>query len=188
MTETMTEADREQQLLARIAEYEQQVADATKDLGVAELDGSSTAAATERLEDARRGIARANAALAELDRRATVDAISEKQLRDAQRRVKTYEEALNYFELAEKACRLHDEAQAARARVVPPFGKPPRDLNLDPVVGYADRKPRRIRGDDFRVFDAGGLGASFFADCVKKTKTALADARTELAELEARDT
>jgi hypothetical protein len=90
----------EQDLRERLAAAEQDLVDAQRDVGAAELDGGDVAAAAERVADARAAIERVNSAIAEFDDRAEKREELERLRADAERRRRVLVWCRDYVRLA----------------------------------------------------------------------------------------
>lgn len=114
MTTTTTEINADD-LREQIAQYEQEVAEAEREIGVAVVDGKSPAAATKRAQQAREAITRCGAALEELERR-QAEAAEEARTGEASRaRLVSYEWMAAYMELVETYLLRKAEFEAAEA-------------------------------------------------------------------------
>lgn len=118
-TATIPTAD---EIRAQITQHREAITEAEREIGAAALDGQSTKAAEKRMQDARDGIARCEAALQELDRRG--DDAQERA--EAAVRANSYRWAVAFLTRAEAVLEAYGPLLEASARL--------QELGSDPLV------------------------------------------------------
>lgn len=182
-TDLDLEAARES-LRATLAGHEQELAEAERDLGAAELDGHSTTAAAKRIEAARGGIARASAALAERERRHDADEAGQAELAAARRLAEAYPRLAAFFRDVVEMLRLNRAAEEARAHVVA-SGRAPLVAGMDEAIAKAARVTlERPQANNYRPFgQRSGLNEDYFTRLAQRADELAAEARETVARL-----
>jgi hypothetical protein len=171
MTTTTPTAD---ELRARLADFEQEAADAERELGRASLDGASTSAATKKARAAREGIESTHAALEELTRREADRQSREREIAAARERAGVYRWASEYVAAATDAVATHEAAAAAIARLADlERSKPGRLRQIQSTTGAPWRPAMPLPEYQGRRFLARGE-SEIEADIVAVTSTGFA--------------
>jgi hypothetical protein len=170
----------------RLNVLEGQFEEARRAIGVAELDGASSSAASEHAAEIAAQVEATRAALAELGRRTEAAQVAAAETVQRRRLRETYTRAIEYFTALERALRLAAEADEALRRVVH-LRATTRTRGLARVEGLDGDVAAALEADFDRaatnrtpVFGTRyGLTAEYFAEARQQAEEELAALTTD---------